>query len=251
MLTGRTAPHQRFTATAVRGLLIGLGLCSLFGMPTQSALVLLWFMLLVAWLTVAIANPDVPLFHKHGVVICTAAALLSVAYAATHVVLARGSLSVPARAAMMHRPLVTGAYGPEEGPDGQFTWTREEANFYWPVAGQFIVLRLAAPQPDHGNAPVQLTITTPCFNVLDLPVTSPDAITVGLQVPQGQPMLHGQSRCRGPSAHRISVVRTGGTRSHRLGRIHRQRRAVPRSAARGHACRYLERRPPQCRFKHY
>src|SRR3954452_12200946 len=63
-MAGRTAPGQAFTATAVRGLLVGLGLCSLLGMPTQSPLVLLWFMLLVAWLTVAITNADVRLLHR-------------------------------------------------------------------------------------------------------------------------------------------------------------------------------------------
>ncbi len=74
VLAGRTAPRQRFTATAVRGLLVGLGLCSLLGMPTQSPLVLLWFMLLVAWLTVAITNADVPRLHATASSICTVAA---------------------------------------------------------------------------------------------------------------------------------------------------------------------------------
>ena len=190
VLTGRTAPQQRFTAIAVRGLLIGLGLCSLLGMPTQSPLVLLWFMLLVAWLTVAIANPDVPRLHAHGVVICTVAALLSVTYAATHVVLARGSLSVPARARQVDRPLVTGTYGPEEGPSGEFRWTGEEANFYWPVTDRFVILRLGAQHPDLAQRPVQLTVSTPCGTILDTPISSPDLVTLGLQLPDGARMVH-------------------------------------------------------------
>jgi hypothetical protein len=189
VLAGHTAPQQRFTATAVRGLLIGLGLCSLFGMPTQSPLVLLWFMLLVAWLTVAITNADVPQLHAHGVVICTAAALLSVAYAGTQIVLARGSLSVPARARQMDRPLVTGTYAPEVGPSGEFRWTREAAHFYWPATDRFILLRLGAQHPDMTQRPVQLTVSTPCSTVLDVAVTSPDLVTLGLEVPEGQPMV--------------------------------------------------------------
>ena len=159
-------------------------------MPTQSPLVLLWFMLLVAWLTVAIANPDVPRLHAHGVVICTLAALLSVAYAATHLVLARGSLSVPARAQHVDRPLVTGTYGPEEGPAGEFRWTREEANFYWPVADRFVILRLGAQNPDLAQRPLQVTVTSPCATVLDIPVSTPELVTLGLRMPQGQRMVH-------------------------------------------------------------
>jgi hypothetical protein len=190
VLTGRTAPHQRFTGTAVRGLLIGLGLCSLLGMPTQSPLVLLWFMLLVAWLTVAITNVDVPFLYKHGVVVCSAAALLSVAYAATQVVVARGSLSVPQRALRAQRPLVTGTYSPEEGPAGEFRWTRREAHFYWPVMGRYVLLRLGLQHPDMRERPVQITVSTPCRTVLTLPVSSTEPITVGLEVPDKQPMVH-------------------------------------------------------------
>ena len=190
VLTGRTVPQQRFTATAVRGLLIGVGLCSLLGMPTQSPLVLLWFMLLVAWLTVAIANPDVPRLHDYGVAICTAAAVLSVAYAATQVVLARGSLSVPARAMQIDRPLVTGTYTPEDGPSGEFRWTRRQADFYWPVTGRYVLLKLGVQHPDMRERPVQLIVSTPCQTVLDLPVSAPEPVTVALQVPQGQRMVH-------------------------------------------------------------
>jgi hypothetical protein len=190
VLFGRTAPRQEFTGMAVRGLLVGLGLCSLLGMPTQSPLVLLWFMLLVAWLTVAISDADVPALYRNGLVVCSLAAALSVAYAAAHFVLARGSLSVPARARLMERPLVTGSYGPEAGPSGEFQWTRDEANFYWPVTDRYLLLRLAAPHPDIAQQPVQLTVSTPCAAILDLPLRSTNPVTVGLQIPPGQRMVH-------------------------------------------------------------
>jgi hypothetical protein len=190
VIAGRTAPGQAFTAMAVRGLLVGLGLCSLLGMPTQSPLVLLWFMLLVAWLTIAIANPDVPRLYQHGVVVCTVAALLSVVYAGTQLVLARGSLSVPARAAAAQRPLVTGTYTPEDGPSGEFRWTRREANFYWPVTEPYVILHLAAPHPDVAQRPVQLTVSTPCATLLDTPISSSDAVTLGLQVADKRSMVH-------------------------------------------------------------
>jgi len=203
VLFGRTAPRQQFTAIAVRGLLAGLGVCSLLGMPTQSPLVLLWFMLLVAWLTVAISDPDIPALYRNGVVVCSLAAALSVAYAAAQLVLARGSLSVPARAKAIERPLVTGSYGPEAGPSGEFQWTREEANFYWPVQDHYLILRLAAPHPDIAQQPVQLTLSTPCAAILDLPLRSSNPVTVGLELAPGQPMVHWTvkvSRTFSPSA---------------------------------------------------
>jgi len=190
VFAGKAAPRQAFTATAVRGLLVGLGVCSMVGMPTQSPLVLLWFMLLVAWLTVAITDPDVPAVHRHGVGICVAAAVLSVAYAATHIVLGVGDLSVPARAIAIRRPLVTGAYGPETGQNGEFTWTRGKADFYWPVTDRYVVMRLAVQHPDLAQQPVELTVSTPCGSVADLSLRSPDPVTVGLEIPPGQKMVH-------------------------------------------------------------
>jgi len=190
VFTGRAAPRQVFTATVVRGLLVGLGVCSLVGMPTQSPLVLLWFMLLVAWLTVAITDADVPAIHRHGVAICVAAAGLSVAYAAAHIVLAREDLSVPARAIAIRRPLVTGAYGPETGQNGEFTWTRGRADFYWPVTDHYLVMRLAVQHPDLAQRPVEVTVSTPCGPVADVSLRSPESITVGLELPPGQKMVH-------------------------------------------------------------
>jgi hypothetical protein len=213
VFVGRTAPRQLFTATAIRGLLVGLGVCSLLGMPTQSPLVLLWFMLLVAWLTVAITNADVPALYRHGVLVCTAAAVLSVAYAVTHIVLGLGSLSVPARAMAMNRPLVIGAYGPEDGPDGAFTWTRDQAQFYWPVKERYIVMRLAVQHPDAAQRPVELTVSTPCQTILDRALQSADPLTLGLQLPSGQKMLHWTvkvSRTFQPSANGAGDTRQLG-----------------------------------------
>jgi hypothetical protein len=182
-------------------------------MPTQSPLVLLWFMLLVAWLTVAITNADVHRLHRHGLAVCIAAAVLSVAYAATHVVLGLGKLSVPSRAMAVERPLVTGTYSPESGPSGEFRWTRDEAHFYWPVTDRYVLLKLGVQHPDVVQQPVQLTIATACGTALSLPVNSTDPITVGLEVPDGQKMAHWAikvSRTFQPSAF-------GGDDTRRLG----------------------------------
>jgi hypothetical protein len=190
VFTGKAAPRQQFTATAVRGLLIGVGLCSLLGMPTQSPLVMLWFMLLVAWLTVAITNADVPRVRAHGLAICIAAVVLSVSYAVAHVMLGRGELSVRARAIWAHRPLVTGTYPPESLPgDGEFRWTRREAHYYWPVTDRYVWLTLGVEHPDAAQQPVQLTVSTPCATLLNMPLTSAAPVTLAVAMPPGQSMF--------------------------------------------------------------
>ena len=49
VLAGREVGHDVAAASTARGLLLGLGVTSLFGMPTQNPLVLCWFFALVAW----------------------------------------------------------------------------------------------------------------------------------------------------------------------------------------------------------
>src|SRR5690606_11713182 len=44
--------------------------------------------------------------------------------------------------------------------------------------------------PDLMQRPVQLTVSTPCATVLDVPVTSAGQFTLGLKVPEGQPVIH-------------------------------------------------------------
>ena len=46
------------------------------------------------------------------------------------------------------------------------------------------------PQPDVAQRPVQLTVSSPCGPLLDLPVTSPEPMTLGLEIPKGQKMVH-------------------------------------------------------------
>jgi hypothetical protein len=159
-------------------------------MPTQSPLVLLWFFLLVAWLSAVIVQPDVRWLHTHGLAICTLAVVLSVAYAGSHIVLAHGALSVPARAARAERPLFTGTYPAEDGPAGEFRWTRDEAHFYTPVTTRYTYLTVGAQHPDIARQPVRLVVSTPCATVVDVQLTSQSAVTIALQVPPTQPTLH-------------------------------------------------------------
>jgi hypothetical protein len=186
VVAGHPTPRQAFAATTVRWLLLGVGVCSLLGVPTQSPIVLLWFMLLVAWMTVTFSSTDVRWLRDRSVMLSAIVAVLAVAYAVTHVVLARGSLSITARAIRAERPFVTGAYPLEGSEGGEFRWTSREAHFVWPVEGQYLVMRLWAQHPDIARAPVQLTVSTRCGTLLDLPLTSSAPVTLGIALPPGQ-----------------------------------------------------------------
>jgi hypothetical protein len=56
--------------------------------------------------------------------------------------------------------------------------------------GPYLVIRASAQHPDIGQRPVQLTVSTPCATLLNVQLKSTDPITIGLQVPTGQPMVH-------------------------------------------------------------
>ena len=58
VLTGREAVRDVAAASTVRGLLLGLGVVSLLGMPTQNPLVLYWFFALVAWFATLVPDSD-------------------------------------------------------------------------------------------------------------------------------------------------------------------------------------------------
>jgi hypothetical protein len=190
VLTGRAHEGQRPTATALRGLVAGIGACSLLGMPTQTPVVLFGFFLLVAWLSVLMRQPDIAPLAARARTGWTVVAVLAVAFAAGNVWLARGPLSLEARAVRSHREFVVGAYPPEQLPDsGQFRWTRGEARFSWPAKTRWLVLRAWAEHPDIARRPVRLTIDTPCGMLLDRTLSNAAPVNLGIELPDGQDTL--------------------------------------------------------------
>jgi hypothetical protein len=57
VVAGREGDPDVASASTVRGLLLGLGATSLFGMPTQNPLVLYWLLALVAWFAWLVPDP--------------------------------------------------------------------------------------------------------------------------------------------------------------------------------------------------
>ena len=172
----------------VRGLVVGLGMVSLVGMPTQDPVVLMAFFLLVAMLGCARTDADASLWPWEGRSLSAAwmvVAGLAVAYAGSHVALARGSLDVAERASRAGRDYVVGLYQEETRPDGgDFQWTRGEARLGLVKRATYLTVRAWIQHPDAAERPVSLRIASPCQLLFegDLVDSSPVEIMLAPQL---------------------------------------------------------------------
>ena len=192
LLTGRALHQDVVMSSTVRGLLLGVGASSLLGMPTQNPVVLLWFFSLVAWFSAVV--PDSQLRHEGRgqwtAITWAVASGLAIAYAAGHLLLATGPLSVAERAQRAHREYVVGAFPPEPLPKAnEFRWTRRHAEFVWPAKTRWLVVRFWAQHPDIATRPVHVTLTSPCSVLFDEALTTANPVSLGITLPEGQPAL--------------------------------------------------------------
>ena len=191
VVAGRECDPDVASATTVRGLLLGVGGASLFGMPTQNPLVLYWFLGLVAWFAWVV--PDARRREPNPAVsrvAWMAATGLAIAYAAGHLVLAAGPLHPVQRAQRAQRDYVIGAYPPEPLPGGnEFRWTGQEARFFWTAKSRFMAVRFWAHHPDITSRPVHVTLTSPCGVLFDEDLASDTSMSVGMALPEGQRTL--------------------------------------------------------------
>jgi hypothetical protein len=195
------AGHERdpdvASASTVRGLLIGLGVTSLFGMPTQNPLVLYWFLALVGWFAWLVPDPALhrETHAREPRVAWVVVAALAIAYAAGHLLLAAGALHPIQRAQRANRDYVIGAYPPEPLPAGnEFRWTGREAHFVWAAKNRFMAIRLWAHHPDIASRPVHVTLTSPCGVLFDEDLTSDSSMSLGMALPAGQRTLEATVR---------------------------------------------------------
>ena len=197
VLTGREGDPDVASASTVRGLLLGLGLTSMFGMPTQNPLVLYWFLALVAWFAWLVPDP-LPRRQTSTAeprIAWIVATALAIAYAAGHLLLAGGSLHPLQRAQRANRDYVIGAYPPEPLPESnEFRWTGGEARFFWAVKSPFMAVRFWAHHPDVTAQPVHVTLTSPCGVLFDEDLSSDSSMSVGMALPEGQRTLEATLR---------------------------------------------------------
>ncbi|MGE0593338.1 MAG: O-antigen ligase family protein [Vicinamibacterales bacterium] len=183
----RTRAPGLLAATA-RGQLLGLGVISLLGMPTQNPVVLLWFFGLVAVL--GHAGPETaPPAHPRGwplTVLPPLLLALALVTTAGQAVLATGSMGVLQRALRDKRLYISGTYAPEVSPEGgQFRWTRDRATLVLPPRTPWLVMHLWVAHPDMATDPVTITVSSMCGPVARLQLSGPNPVTLGLELPAG------------------------------------------------------------------
>ena len=178
----------RGDAYVPRAQLIGLGLASLLGMPTQSPVVLLWFFGLAAWWSAssegALAGGRLP--ARAAPALAVALSVVVLLFAAGTAVLARGWLRVPERATRAHREYVVGAYAPEPlAGSTLFRWTTGEAHFTWTGPTRWLMVRLWVQHPDAASSPVRVTLSTHCQTLATEELGSSTPVSVGIELPPG------------------------------------------------------------------
>jgi hypothetical protein len=199
-----SGPHRLETQT-LRGLLIGIGIASLVGMPTQNPIVLLMFLYCVArfeMLTGVEDGPEGPPLRTNTpgtterripnpesripATAWAAAFLIAIGYAGVHLVLARGPLKPLERAARTNRDYIIGTYPAEQLPQGQFRWTRKRATFALAAQSTHLVLRYHVEHPDVAAHPVRFRISTPCQTIVDRLFMDGSVDGQALELPEGQ-----------------------------------------------------------------
>ena len=194
VLTRRTPPDRRIETATLRGLLLGLGIASMLGVPTQNPIVLLMFFYLVARFE-NLTNPRTANLRTENLRTSNprtpnpraawfAAAALAFLYAGIHIVLAIGPLNPLARAELTNRDYIVGTYPGERTPEGAFRWTRRRATFALGVPSRHLIIRFHVEHPDAATRPVKVRITTPCQTLVDQFMTGGDARAY--ELPEGQ-----------------------------------------------------------------
>ena len=186
LVFGRSSGRARFPDTVtLRGLVLGVGLISLLGMPTGNPVTLLWFLSLVALLATSVAAPNFRVSSWLAApVVWPVVAALAILYAGGQLVLALGALDVAARATQSNRDYAVGVYEPESLPDGgEFRWTRQDAHLVWVKSTPWVVVRTWVGHPDVAQRPVGLRLSTPCQIVFDGNLQNSTPTSVGLLLP--------------------------------------------------------------------
>jgi len=207
-----------YHVATVRGLVVGLGVVSLVGMPTQDPVVLMAFLLLVAML--AVANLDVsgmdvaslddsaslpfPRGGRLSSVTWIVVGALAVVYAGSHAVLASGSLAVADRAERANYDYVLGLYQEEPHPDGgDFQWTRGDARLRLVKRGVYLTIRAWIQHPDASERPVTLRMSTPCQILFEGSLVDSTPVDIILRLPMTDDRIDlvvGVSRTWSPSS---------------------------------------------------
>jgi hypothetical protein len=201
-------------AVPARGIVLALGLISLFGMPTQEVTGTVVFWTAAAWYVreMGVAVPDGALTRASWAGILT----LTLAFGVATLHAARTDLRVPVRARAIGWPYSYGFYAPEPDGEGGLTrWMGRRATALVDVHGPTMRLTVRVPHDDIATRPVDVEAWCEGRPILQRRVTGTDPITIVVPAPAGlqQVLIDLRvSRVVRPSDH-------GGTDTRELGAL--------------------------------
>lgn len=144
-------------ATVLRGSLIGVGLASMLGVPTQSPALSLAFTTVVFWL--AVVTPDAARAREASRPSAIITVIVTLIVAAGLALSARTDLRVPFRALRAGVPYFYGLTPPQEvSAYGELRWMGIRALWVRPSAERWLRLTVTAPSPDVNARPVQFEL---------------------------------------------------------------------------------------------
>ena len=171
----------------VSSVIVGVGMASLAGVPTQHPATLLAFLTLLFWL-IALSTPAVaatgPVASPRGpwVAAIVIVSVVAVGQAST----ARGDLRVPHRA---QRSQLAFGYGltPPEGLSelGEFRWAARRTVAVLPIQAPWLQLTIWAPHSDVATRPVTYSVVLDGREVIAQTVSDREPRTFYLQMPDG------------------------------------------------------------------
>lgn len=192
-------PHRGEGAAAwpTRGVLLGVALVSLLGMPGQDTFVAITLWTFAAWhLSVAGRPPDSAPPRRSAWLL---AMLVVAVFAAGTAQLAAGRLRVPVRMANIGGAYAYGFWGAEpDGEGGEFRWARRAATSVVPATNRVLELTLRA-NPDMLQQPMRVRASVDGRSVIDT------ELTAGTTEVRGQVLL--------PDGARAVVVDTWAERA--------------------------------------
>ena len=184
---GSPRADQASVATVVSAVLIGVGLASLLGVPTQHPATWLSVMTLLFWIVALSRDTQddrapgsaTPLMVGIGLAVVSAASLAASA---------TSDLRVPNRAFASEIAYSYGLSAPEGLSEyGELRWMATRAVRVMPVSHQWLRMTMWAPHADLATRPVQVHIRVNHQPSLAVDIRARDPLTVYVRMPDGAP----------------------------------------------------------------
>lgn len=191
LVRARTDDGQRDAGTAVRGVLIGIGLASLVGVGTQHPALFLTFVTIVYWFAALVhAAPAATPPARPGAVAWTLLLAWPFLIAGGQLVSAAGDLRVPIRATRTGFPFGYGFSAAAQDPvRGEVRWAAVDAVGVVPAQHAYFVVTASVPHPNAASDPVRVRLWRGTQLVADEWSTGTEPIQRILAVPPGAPYL--------------------------------------------------------------